>query len=95
MTALKAAKPESCSASSAVALNVGTMTAGTGLTSCICMICCNALYGRDSSMLSPQGDIWPAVLPLEGCWSASTSQTHMGMPISSSTTGPRLATCIS
>ncbi len=95
MTALKAAKPESYSASSALALNVGAVTAGTGLSSCICMICCKACHERDSSTLSPQGKIWPAVLPLEGCWSASTSQTHMGMPMSSNTTGPRLATCMS
>ena len=67
MTALKAAKPESYSASSAVALNVGAVTAGTGLSSCICMVCCKAVYQRDSSTSSPEGYIWPAVLPLEGC----------------------------
>ena len=95
MTALKAAKPESYSASSAVALSVGAVTAGTGLSSCICMFCFKAFHERDSSTLSPQGTIRPAVLPLEGCQSASASQTHMGMPMSSNTTGPRLATCIS
>ena len=95
MTALKAAKPESYSASSALALNVGAVTAGTGLSLMHLYDLLQACHERDSSTLSPQGKIWPAVLPLEGCWSASTSQTHMGMPMSSNTTGPRLATCMS
>ena len=94
MTALKVAKPESYSASSAVALNAGAVTAGNGLSSCICMACCKASHERDSSTSSPQGYIRPAVLPLEGCQSASASRLHMGTPLSGNTTGPRLATCM-
>ena len=55
MTALKAAKPESYSASSALALNVGAVTAGTGLSSCICMICCKACHEETAARCHLKG----------------------------------------
>ena len=88
MTALKAAKPESCIASSAVALILGAMTAGSGLSSCIYIICWEAFHERDSSMLSPQGYIWPAVLPLEDCQPASASKLTWASPGPTTPLGP-------